>query len=102
MKKRQKKFSRILENANPTHFQKRVYGVVLSIPPGDTRSYKWVAEKIGSPRAYRAVGQALKKNPYIGKIPCHRVIGEDGSLGGFSKGQKMKKTYLRREGLDVG
>jgi len=84
-----------------TPFQRKVYRAVSSIPPGRVRSYKWVAEKIGKPHSSRAVGQALKKNPYIGKVPCHRVIRKNGSLGGFSKGKKAKKNLLTREGLDV-
>ncbi|UCD54765.1 MAG: methylated-DNA--[protein]-cysteine S-methyltransferase [Candidatus Omnitrophota bacterium] len=88
--------------AGLTPFQRRVYRAVSSIPPGEVRSYKWVAEKIGAPRAYRAVGHALKKNPYVGIIPCHRVIKSNGSLGGFSKGKSRKRGLLKREGLDVG
>ena len=88
--------------AGLTPFQRRVYKAVWSIPPGEVRSYKWVADKIGAPRAYRAVGSALKKNPYVGIIPCHRVIKNDGSMGGFSKGKSRKRRLLKREGLDVG
>lgn len=72
--------------------------MVKTIPYGETRSYKWVAEKLGNPRAVRAVGQALKKNPLPGIIPCHRVIRSDGSLGGFSQGLKKKRELLRGEG----
>ncbi|MGB2705758.1 MAG: methylated-DNA--[protein]-cysteine S-methyltransferase, partial [Candidatus Omnitrophota bacterium] len=85
----------------PTPFQRCVYRAVSSIPRGEIRSYKWVAKKIGSPKACRAVGRALNKNPYTGKVPCHRVIKSDGSLGGFSKGKAAKRNLLRREGLDV-
>jgi len=80
-----------------TPFQEKVYKAVLKIPYGETRSYKWVAKEIGRPAAARAVGQALKKNPFIGIIPCHRVISSDGSLGGFSGGVKAKKQMLRKE-----
>ena len=68
------------------------------IPRGQTRSYKWVAEQIGSPRAARAVGQALNKNPHVGRVPCHRVIRSDGSLGGFSRGARRKLELLSKEG----
>ena len=103
MKKPQKKLYNILEkDKSLTMFEKRVYRAVFTIPAGETRSYKWVAEKIGIPRSCRAVGQTLKRNPYIGTIPCHRVIESDGSLGGFSKGKKMKKRLLKLEGLDLG
>lgn len=101
MKLRQKKLYNILErDKNLTPFQRRVYKVVLSIPPGRVRSYKWVAEKIGAPDSYRAVGQALNKNSYIEIIPCHRVIKSNGSLGGFSRGKRTKRRLLKREGLD--
>ena len=84
-----------------TPFQRRVYRAVLSIPPGKVRSYKWVAEKIGAPHSYRAVGRALNKNPYTGIIPCHRVVKSDGSLGGFFKGKKEKKRLLKKEGIQA-
>ena len=80
-----------------TRFEEKVYKAVLNIPYGKVRSYKWVAEQIDNPNAARAVGQALKRNPYIGIIPCHRVIASDGSLGGFSKGLKAKIKLLKRE-----
>jgi methylated-DNA-[protein]-cysteine S-methyltransferase len=78
-------------------FSKKVYKAVLTIPLGEVRSYKWVAEKIGHPKAFRAVGQALKNNPYPLIIPCHRVIGSGGSLGGYSGGLKKKKVLLDLE-----
>lgn len=80
-----------------TPFAKKVYKVVLSIPLGQVRSYKWVAKKIGSPKAYRAVGQVLKHNPWPLIIPCHRVICSDGKLGGYSSGGKKKNTLLDLE-----
>ena len=62
---------------------------------GEVRTYKWVADKAGSPRAYRAVGQALAKNPYPKYIPCHRVICSNGSIGGYSgKGGVSRKIGL--------
>jgi len=80
-----------------TPFQKKVYKVVRTIPKGETRSYKWVAEKIESPKAYRAVGSALNKNKHLSIIPCHRVIKSDGSIGGYSKGRALKKKILKKE-----
>ncbi|OGN16710.1 MAG: 6-O-methylguanine DNA methyltransferase [Candidatus Yanofskybacteria bacterium RIFCSPHIGHO2_02_FULL_50_12] len=82
----------------PTLFQKRVYNFVRTIPKGKTMSYAQVAEAIGRPRAYRAVGNALNRNPYILEVPCHRVIRSDGSIGGFNSGTARKKTLLRAEG----
>ncbi|MDD5246372.1 MAG: MGMT family protein [Candidatus Omnitrophica bacterium] len=78
-------------------FSKKVYRAVLTIPLGEVRTYKWVAAKIGHPRAYRAVGQALKKNPYPLIIPCHRVVASGGKIGGYSGGLKKKKFLLDLE-----
>ncbi|NQT22454.1 MAG: MGMT family protein [Candidatus Omnitrophica bacterium] len=84
-----------------TPFQRKVYRAVLTIPKGHVRTYKWIAEHIGKPNASRAVGGALNRNPHTVIIPCHRVIGSNGSLGGYSKGIQMKKRLLNKEGLDV-
>ena len=80
-----------------TEFEKRVYRAVAQIPLGQTRSYKWVARKIGKPGACRAVGQALNKNPFAPLIPCHRVIQADGTLGGFRSGAAKKRKLLCME-----
>ena len=82
-----------------TEFQKKVYTAVVKIPLGQTRSYKWVAEKIGKPEASRAVGQALNRNPFPLLIPCHRVVQSDKSPGGFRWGtsKKMKLLALEQE-----
>ncbi len=80
-----------------TEFEKAVYEAVLSIPFGSTRSYRWVAQKIGRPNSARAVGNALNKNPYAPYVPCHRVVASDGSLGGYSLGLKKKRLLLDRE-----
>ena len=65
-----------------SEFQKKVYRATLSIPHGETRTYGWVSMKIGAPLACRAVGQALRKNPFPLLVPCHRVVSNQ-SLGGF-------------------
>ncbi|MBF0384534.1 MAG: MGMT family protein [Candidatus Omnitrophica bacterium] len=81
-----------------TKFQWQVLKEATKIPLGCTRSYKWIAEKIGCPKAVRAVGQALKKNPYPLIIPCHRVIKSDGNLGGYAgKHNGRKKFILNKE-----
>ncbi len=67
------------------------------IPRGETRSYTWVAEQVGRPRAVRAVGQAVGANPIPLVLPCHRVLRSDGSLGGFGGGLELKKALLRLE-----
>ena len=97
MKKERGILSIISENKNLTDFEKSVYRVVLNIPAGQVRSYKWVAAAIGKPRACRAVGNALNKNPYAPAVPCHRVIKADGSIGGFALGVNRKKLLLKRE-----
>lgn len=80
-----------------THFQQKVYRAILKIPKGETRTYQWVAKKIGNPKAARAVGNALHKNPYPVIVPCHRVIRKNGSLGGYSRGLALKKKLLQKE-----
>jgi len=85
---------KISEKKKLTKFQWKVLNVTVKIPLGTTRSYKWVAQKVGSPRAVRAVGQALRRNPYPVIIPCHRVIKEDGSLGGYAGGSGERKAKL--------
>jgi methylated-DNA-[protein]-cysteine S-methyltransferase len=86
------------KKSNPlTDFEMAVYAAVLDIPLGETRSYGWVAERIGRPRAARAVGNALRKNPNAPFVPCHRVIASDGSLGGYSGGLTRKRALLERE-----
>jgi methylated-DNA-[protein]-cysteine S-methyltransferase len=66
-----------------TKFQKKVYATVSKIPKGKTLTYKEVAGLVGSPRAFRAVGNALNKNPFLGRVPCHRVVRSDGQWGGM-------------------
>jgi methylated-DNA-[protein]-cysteine S-methyltransferase len=80
-----------------TSFSKKVLKIVLSIPLGQTRSYKWVAKKAGKPRAYRAVGTILNKNPWPLIIPCHRVIKDSRQPGGYSRGKIKKKLLLALE-----
>jgi len=84
-----------------TEFERKVYKAVSKIPKGKVRNYKYIAEKIGKPVAYRAVANALRKNPFIGKVPCHRVIKSDGTIGGFSRGVNAKKRLLKAEGLTI-
>lgn len=84
--------------AKLTDFEWKVLKATMTIPIGETRSYKWVAERIGSPAAVRAVGQALRKNPYPLLIPCHRVVKSDGTLGGYAgKFDGRKEALLKKE-----
>ena len=78
-------------------FEKKVYKAILNIPIGETRSYSWVAKKIGKPKSSRAVGTALKKNPFAPLLPCHRVICHDGKLGGYNGGIKKKIKLINIE-----
>lgn len=80
-----------------TPFAKKVYKILLSIPTGEVRTYKWVAQKAGKPKAYRAVGQILKRNPYPLIVPCHRVVKSDAKLGGYALGVKIKKFLIDSE-----
>ena len=86
-----------------TKFQLKVWKYLKTIPKGEVKTYKQVAISIKSPKSARAVANACAKNPYAPKIPCHRVIRSDGSLGGYSGkgGIKTKKLLLKREGIIV-
>jgi len=83
-----------LKRKKLSDFQLRVFKIVSSIPLGELRTYKWVAKRIGNPRASRAVGQALKSNPYPFVIPCHRVIKSDGYIGGYVFGVALKRELF--------
>ena len=82
-----------LDTAQASPFRISAWQVVCSIPYGETRSYSWVAEQIGRPRATRAVGRALARNPLPIVVPCHRVVGKRG-LGGFLGGLGLKRALL--------
>ena len=84
-----------------TKFQVKVWKYLMKIPKGKVKTYKEVAIGINNPNSARAVGNACGKNPYAPKVPCHRVIRSDGSLGGFSAagGTKLKKKILKKEGF---
>jgi methylated-DNA-[protein]-cysteine S-methyltransferase len=80
-----------------TEFQMRVWQVLTSIPYGKLVSYRWVADKLGNPKAVRAVGGANGKNPLPVVVPCHRVIGSDGTLTGFGGGLDIKERLIALE-----
>ena len=86
-----------LDLCSGTPFQIMVWNKLREIPYGEGRSYKWVAEQIGNPRAARAVGMANNKNPLPPVIPCHRVIGSDGTLTGYASGLHVKKYLIEME-----
>ncbi len=84
-----------------TVFQKKVWKALCDIPYGQTASYRQIAEKIDCPKGFRAVGMANNKNPISIVIPCHRVIGADGSLTGYGGGLAVKESLLQREAAAV-
>lgn len=94
-------FNDKLDLSGATPFQRAVWQATGSIPYGETRSYAWVAQQIGRLGA-RAVGQALARNPLPIIIPCHRVIGGDGKMCGFSHGLEMKRHLLEIESSSRG
>ena len=80
-----------------TQFQRKVWQALCGIPYGETRTYGEIAAAVGSPGAARAVGMANHSNPILIAVPCHRVIGADGSLTGYGGGLDMKKALLQLE-----
>ena len=86
-----------------TKFQLKVWAYLRKIPRGNVKTYSQVAKGIGNPLAVRAVANAIRKNPYAPRIPCHRVIRSDGSLGGYSGkgGVKTKRFLLQKEGITL-
>lgn len=78
-------------------FDRRVWAATQEIPYGEVESYRWIAARIGQPRAARAVGRALGRNPIPVIVPCHRVIHADGALGGFGCGPEWKIRLLELE-----
>ena len=80
-----------------TDFQQQVWTALLDIPYGETRSYKQIAEAIGNPKGMRAVGMANNRNPLLIVVPCHRVIGANGSMVGYGEGVETKEFLLRLE-----
>jgi methylated-DNA-[protein]-cysteine S-methyltransferase len=87
-----------LDLGTGTPFQQRVWRVLLAIAPGTTRSYAQVSIEIGQPTAVRAVAGAVGRNPLGIIIPCHRVLGSDGTLTGYAGGLPRKRALLRLEG----
>lgn len=80
-----------------TPFERQVYTTAIQIPYGETVSYKQIAERLGKPDGARAVGNALNKNKLPILVPCHRVVGSDGSLKGYRYGLEMKEKLLKLE-----
>ena len=94
-------FDEPLDPTIGTEFLRRVWVLTRGIPRGQTRTYGQLARMAGSPGAARAVGQAMARNPWPILVPCHRVLGTDGSLTGFGGGVDMKRRMLLMEGALV-
>jgi methylated-DNA-[protein]-cysteine S-methyltransferase len=84
-----------------TPFQRAVWEAMRAIEPGTCRTYSRLAAEVGRPQAVRAVGAASARNPIALLIPCHRVVGADGSLAGYAGGVERKRWLLRREGASL-
>lgn len=87
----------LLDFSGATVFRREIWRAIQSVPYGEKRSYLWIAERAGKPGAARAAGQAVGDNPFAVVVPCHRVIGSDGGLGGFGGGLEMKRKLLALE-----
>ncbi len=95
-------FPDALDLSAATPFQRAVWQATRQIPYGQTRSYGWLAARVGRPRAARAVGQAMAANPWPPIVPCHRVVASNGRLGGYGGGLDMKERLLLLEGAIDG
>jgi O-6-methylguanine DNA methyltransferase len=91
----------LLELERCSEFQKRVLIAEYNIPRGTVSTYTRIANHIGSPKAARAVGNALATNPFPIVIPCHRAVRSNGTLGGYQGGSEMKKRLLQMEGIKI-
>lgn len=83
-----------------TLLQKKTYQLLKTVPAGRVTTYKALADALGT-RAYRAIGQFMKHNPYAPAVPCHRVVARDGTIGGFNGGITKKIRMLRMEGIKI-
>lgn len=99
MKKWPRELENILRNRGFSGFQTAVYLAVLEIPAGSFTTYSRIAKRIKRPRSARAAANALAKNPLPVVIPCHRVIRQDGAIGGYKWGEGLKKKLLKLESL---
>ena len=84
-----------------TKFQSLCYKALVKVPRGKVTTYSGLAAMIGRPKAHRAVGTAMNKNPFAPEVPCHRVVKSNGDLGGFGGGSKLKIKRLQEEGVKV-
>jgi O-6-methylguanine DNA methyltransferase len=103
MKKEEIKSEKDVINSlsDKTEFEKAVLVATFKIPKGKVSTYKKIAQEIGRPNAYRAVGNALHKNPLAPLVPCHRVVRSDGGFGGEKKGAESRMNLLEKEGIHI-
>ena len=85
---------------NTKSFNEKCYYLLSKVPKGQVTTYKILAEALGT-KAYRAVGNAMNKNPFAPEIACHRVINSNGGIGGFASGIKNKIELLKSEGIEI-
>lgn len=85
----------------PSKFEEKVLEAVSQISTGKVATYKFLARAVGRPKAVRAVGNALNKNPALIKTPCHRIVRSDGKVGGYRRGIRKKLLLLKKEGIEV-
>ena len=82
------------------NFNEKCYKVLKKVPKGKVTTYKSIAKKLKS-KGYRAVGNAMNKNPYMPKVPCHRVVNSNGKIGGYAGGINKKIKLLKEEGVEI-
>src|SRR3989338_633600 len=82
-------------------FSESVLRLAAKIPKGKVATYRQIAVALGKPNAFRAVGNALNKNPHLIKVPCHRVVKSNGAVGGYASGAKRKIALLKKEGIGI-
>ena len=82
------------------NFNEKCYNLLKKVPRGKVTTYKEIARALGT-KAYRAVGNAMNKNPYSPNVPCHRVVKSSGEVGGFASGTRKKTSMLKREGINI-
>ena len=85
---------------NKKSFNERCYEILIRVPKGKVTTYKEIARALKS-KAYRAVGNAMNKNPYAPIVPCHRVVNSNGEIGGFAWGTRKKIEMLKKEGIEI-
>ena len=90
-----------MSEKNKKSFNEKCYEVLKKVPKGKVTTYKEIAKAVRNKKSFRAVGNAMNKNPYAPEVPCHRVIKSNGEVGGFASGIKKKIEMLKKEGVEV-